>query len=62
MYCFLSVYQGGTLWSVISVSEELRLEVFENSVQVKIFGPKGQEMTGNWRHLHSDMELETTAQ
>ena len=62
IHCFLSVYQGVTLSSVISVSEEHRLGVFENNEQVKIFGPRGQEVTGNWRQLHSDRELETTAQ
>jgi hypothetical protein len=53
---------GCHTWSVISVSEEHRLGVFENRVLVKMFGPEGQEVTGNWRQLHSDKELETTAQ
>jgi len=37
----------------LSVSEEHRLGMFENRVLVKIFGRKGQEVTGNWRQLHS---------
>jgi hypothetical protein len=45
----------------MSVSEEHRLGVFENSIQVKIFGTRCQEVTGDWRQLHSDRELETTA-
>jgi hypothetical protein len=27
--------------------------VFENRVLRKIFGPKGDEMTGEWRKLHN---------
>jgi hypothetical protein len=29
------------------------LGVFENRVQRRIFGPKGDEVTGEWRKLHS---------
>jgi hypothetical protein len=28
--------------------------VFENSVLRKIFGPKGDEVTGEWRRLHNE--------
>ena len=45
--------QGCGTWSVIAVSEEHRLGVFQNSVLVKVFGRNGQEVTGNWRQLHS---------
>jgi hypothetical protein len=30
-----------------------RLRVFENRVLRRIFGPKGVEVTGEWRNLHS---------
>jgi hypothetical protein len=33
--------------------EEHRLRVFENRVLRRIFGPKRDEVTGEWRKLHS---------
>jgi hypothetical protein len=32
--------------------EECRLTVFENKVLRRIFGPKRDEVTGDWRRLH----------
>jgi hypothetical protein len=34
--------------------EELRLRVFENMVLRRIFGPKRDEVTGEWRKLHNE--------
>jgi hypothetical protein len=34
--------------------EEQRLRVLENRVLGKIFGPKRDEVTGDWRRLHSE--------
>jgi hypothetical protein len=34
--------------------EEHRLRVFENRVLRRIFGPKRDEMTGEWRKLHNE--------
>jgi hypothetical protein len=34
--------------------EELRLRVFENRVLRRVFGPKRDEVTGEWRKLHND--------
>jgi hypothetical protein len=34
--------------------EERRLRVFENKVLRKVFGPKRDEVTGEWRRLHSE--------
>jgi hypothetical protein len=34
--------------------EEHRLRVFENRVLRKIFGPKGDEVTQEWRKLHNE--------
>jgi hypothetical protein len=31
-----------------------RLRVFENRVQRGIFGPNGDEVTGEWRKLHNE--------
>jgi hypothetical protein len=33
--------------------EESRLRVFENKVLRRIFGPKRDEVTGEWRRLHN---------
>jgi hypothetical protein len=33
--------------------EECRLSVFENKVLRRIFGPKRDEVTGEWGRLHS---------
>jgi hypothetical protein len=38
------------------LTEERRLRVFENRVLRRIFGPKRDEVTGEWRKLH-DVEL-----
>jgi hypothetical protein len=34
--------------------EERRLRVFENRVLRRIFGPKRDEVTGEWRELHNE--------
>jgi hypothetical protein len=34
--------------------EEGRLRVFENRVMRRIFGPKREEVTGEWRKLHNE--------
>jgi hypothetical protein len=34
--------------------EEHRLRVFENRVLKRIFGPKRDEVTGEWRKLHNE--------
>jgi len=34
--------------------EERRLRVFENRVLRRVFGPKGDEVTGEWRKLHNE--------
>ena len=33
--------------------EECRLRVFENRVLRRVFGPKRDEVTGEWRKLHN---------
>jgi len=35
--------------------EERRLRVFENRVLRRIFGPKRDEVTGEWRKLHYEV-------
>ena len=34
--------------------EECKLRVFENRVLRRIFGPKRDEVTGEWRKLHNE--------
>jgi hypothetical protein len=34
--------------------EERSLRIFENKVLRKIFGPKRDEVTGEWRKLHNE--------
>jgi hypothetical protein len=41
------------IWS-LTLREEHRLRVFENRLLRRIFGPKGDEMTGGWRRLHNE--------
>jgi hypothetical protein len=40
-------------WS-LTLKEEHRLRVFENRVLRRTFGPKSDEVTGEWRKLHSE--------
>jgi hypothetical protein len=47
------VLYGCETWS-LTLREEHRLRVFENRVLRKIFGPKRDEVMGEWRKLHSE--------
>jgi hypothetical protein len=38
----------------LTVKEEHTLGMFENRVLVRISGPKQNEVTGEWRRLHSE--------
>jgi hypothetical protein len=38
----------------LTLSEERRIRVFENRVLRSIFGPKRNEVTGEWRRLHNE--------
>jgi hypothetical protein len=44
---------GCETWS-LTLREEHRLREFENRVLRRIFRPKRNEMTGEWRKLHSE--------
>jgi hypothetical protein len=46
------VLYGCQTWS-LTLREEHRLRVFENGVQRGIFGPKRDEVTGQWRKFHN---------
>jgi hypothetical protein len=41
------------MWS-LTLREEHRLRVFENRVLMRIFVPKRDEVTGEWRKLHNE--------
>jgi sorting nexin-29 len=45
------VLYGRESWS-LTLREECRLRVFKNQVLRRIFGPKRDEVTGEWRRLH----------
>jgi hypothetical protein len=46
------VLYGCETWS-LTLREGHRLEMFENRVLRRIFGPKGDEVTEEWRELHN---------
>ena len=47
------VLYGCESWS-LTLREERRLRVFENGVLRIIFGPKRDEVMGEWRKLHNE--------
>ena len=47
------VFYGCETWS-LTLREERRLRVFENRVLRRVFGPKWDEVTGEWRKLHNE--------
>jgi hypothetical protein len=47
------VLYGGETWSLM-LREDHRLMVFENRVLRRIFGPKRDEVTREWRKLHNE--------
>ena len=40
--------------TILTLREERRLRVFENRVLRRVFGPKRDEVTGEWRKLHNE--------
>ena len=47
------VLYGCETWS-LTLREEQRLRVFENRVLRRLFGPRRDGVTGEWRKLHKD--------
>jgi len=47
------VLYGRETWS-LTRREERKLRVFENMVLRRIFGPRSDEVTGEWRRLHNE--------
>ena len=48
--CILYIYSTNVTWS-LTLREERKLRVFENRVLRRIFGPRRDEVTGEWRRL-----------
>ena len=46
------VLYGCETWLLI-LREECRLRVFENRMLRRVFGPKRDEVTGEWKKLHN---------
>ena len=47
------VLYGCETWS-LTLREERRLRMFENRMLMRIFGPKRDDVTGEWRKLHNE--------
>jgi hypothetical protein len=47
------VFYGCETWS-LTLRKKRRLRVFENRVLRGVFGPKRDELTGEWRKLHNE--------
>ena len=47
------VLYGCETWS-LKLREERKLREFENMVLRRIFGPRRDEVTGEWRRLHNE--------
>ena len=50
---FPVVLYGCETWS-LTLREERRLRVFENRVLRRVFGPKRDDVTGEWRKIHNE--------
>ena len=44
---------GCETWS-LTLREERKLRVFENMVLRRVYGPRSDEVTGEWRRLHNE--------
>ena len=58
MYVYINiilpfVLYGCETWS-LTLREERKLRVFENMVLRRIFGPRRDEVTGEWRRLQHE--------
>jgi len=47
------IFYGCETWS-LTLREERRLGMLENRVLRRMFGPKWDEVTGDWRKLHNE--------
>jgi hypothetical protein len=49
--CFYLILYGCVTWS-LTLREERRVRLLENGVLRRVFGPKRDEVTREWRKLH----------
>ena len=49
----ITLVEGFVTWS-LTLRKERRLRVFENRVLRRVFGPKRNEVTGEWRKMHNE--------
>ena len=49
----IKIYSTVKTWS-LTLREERKLRVFENMVLRRIFGPRMDEVKGEWRRLHNE--------
>jgi hypothetical protein len=47
------VFYGCETWS-LTLRKERRVRVFESRVLRRVFGPRRDEVTGEWRKLHNE--------
>jgi hypothetical protein len=47
------VLYGCETWS-LTLREEMKLRVYENMLLRRIFGPRRDEVTGEWRRMHNE--------
>ena len=47
------VLYGCEIW-LLTLREERKLRLFENMVLRRIFGPRRDDVTGEWRRLHKE--------
>ena len=52
-YNFACCFYGCETWS-LTLREERKVRVFEDLVMMRIFGPRRDEVTGEWRRLHNE--------
>jgi hypothetical protein len=55
MYSWITklYYRKSVTWS-LTLREERKLRMFENRMLRRVFGPKRDEVTGEWRKLHNE--------
>jgi hypothetical protein len=52
-YNFVCCFYGCKTW-LFTLREKCKLRIFENRVLRTVFGPKTEEVTGEWRILHNE--------
>jgi len=55
------IFYGCETW-LLTLREERRLRMFQNRVLRRIFEPRREEVTGEWRKLHNEELMSCTPQ